>query len=179
MFFRTAWRPSVAWSLLPRSRILRQYLQAQTGAIGPRCASILTSCVELWICSPENTLTSAVPSGAGPSLVPCFFKVVFLLAGFATFRALQGFSSLGNFRDQKLDRSDRLPKLADGDSLGRVLGVVFTTRTNLNKLKQQIVVLLVVVVVVVVVVLFDLFVEQSWLRQIHRPVGVELSGFGF
>ena len=45
----------------------------------------------------------------------------------------------------------------------------------MNKLKQPIVVVGVGVVVVVVVVLFDLFVEQSWLRQIHRPVGVELS----
>ena len=53
----------------------------------------------------------------------------------------------------------------------------------MNKLKQPIVVVGVVVgvvgvvgvVVVVLFDLFDLFVEQSWLRQIHRPVGVELS----
>jgi hypothetical protein len=73
-----------------------------------------------------------VRTGAGPSLVPCFFKV-FLLAGFATFRALQGFSSLGNFRDQKLDRSDRLPNLADGDSLGRVVGVSYTDKFEQTK----------------------------------------------
>eukprot|EP00435_Cladocopium_sp_Y103_P016727 s1312_g4.t1 len=66
----TALRPSVVWSLLPRSRILRQYLQAQTGAIGPRCASILTSCVELWICSPSHTFL-AVRTGP-TSLHPQF-----------------------------------------------------------------------------------------------------------
>ena len=124
-----------------------------------------------------------VRSGAGPSLVPCFFKV-FLLAGFATFRALQGFSSLGNFRDQKLDRSDRLPNLADGDSLGRVVGVSYTdkfeqTKNNQLLLLVLLLVLLVLLVLLLLLLFFLIFLiflfEQSWLRQIHRPVGVELS----